>query len=45
MDWLAVPAKMTVPLVMISVGLTLEWSAAKRRTGALATSAATIPVA
>lgn len=36
MAWLDVPAKMTVPLVMISVGLTLEWSSAKDRTGALA---------
>jgi predicted permease len=36
MAWLDVPAKMTVPLVMISVGLTLEWSAAKEKTGALA---------
>ncbi len=45
MDWLAVPAKMTVPLVVISVELTLEWSAVRQRIGALATSAATIPVA
>jgi predicted permease len=39
MAWLDVPAKMTVPLVMISVGLSLEWSAAGERSGALATAA------
>lgn len=39
MAWLDVPAKMTVPLVMISVGLSLEWSAARERTSALATAA------
>ena len=40
MDWLAVPAKMTVPLVMISVGLALDWSAAKERKRGLAAVAA-----
>lgn len=40
MGWLAVPAKMTVPLVMISVGLTLEWTAAKERKRGLAAVAA-----
>ncbi len=39
MAWLDVPAKMTVPLVMISVGLSLEWSAAGERSAALATVA------
>jgi predicted permease len=40
MAWLDVPAKMTVPLVMISVGLSLDWSAVKGRSGALAVSTA-----